>query len=57
MKRDELLRVLRDDNLVWSAEFESIRKPLVKLLETIEQTGSHQFDEQIDAIASGLLDY
>jgi hypothetical protein len=57
VKRDELLRVLRDDNLVWSAEFESIRKPLVKLLETIEQTGSHQFDEQIDAIASGLLDY
>jgi hypothetical protein len=57
MKYAELLRVLRDEDLVWSSDFESIRRPLVKLLETIEQTGSHQFDEQIDAIASGLLDY
>jgi hypothetical protein len=57
MKYAELLRVLRDEDLVWSSDFESIRRPLVKLLETIEQTGSHQFDDQIDAIASGLLDY
>jgi hypothetical protein len=57
MKYAELLKVLRDEDLVWSSDFESIRRPLVKLLETIEQTGSHQFDDQIDAIASGLLDY
>jgi hypothetical protein len=57
MKYAELLRVLKDEDLVWSSDFESIRRPLVKLLETIEQTGSHQFDDQIDAIASGLLDY
>jgi hypothetical protein len=57
MRNAELLRVLKDDELVWSSDFESIRKPLVKLLETIEQTGSHQFDEQIDALVAGLLDY
>jgi hypothetical protein len=57
MKRDEFLRVIKDEELVWSTDFESIRKPLVKLLETIEQTGSHQFDEQLDEMASALLDY
>jgi hypothetical protein len=57
MKRDEFLKVIKDEELVWSTDFESIRKPLVKLLETIEQTGSHQFDEQLDEMASALLDY
>jgi hypothetical protein len=57
MRNAELLRVLKDDELVWSSDFESIRKPLVKLLELIDQTGSHQFDEQIDELVAGLLDY
>jgi hypothetical protein len=57
MRTAELLRVLKDKDLVWSSDFESIRKPLVKLLEVIEQTGSHQFDEQVDELVAGLLDY
>jgi hypothetical protein len=57
MRNNELLKVLKDDTLVWSADFESIRRPLAKLLEVIEQTGSHQFDEQVDALVAGLLDY
>jgi hypothetical protein len=57
MRSSELIKVLKDDKLVWSSDFESIRKPLARLLEVIEQTGSHQFDEQVDELVSGLLDY
>jgi ribulose 1,5-bisphosphate carboxylase large subunit-like protein len=57
VRNGELIKVLKDDELVWSSDFESIRKPLAKLLEVIEQTGSHQFDEQVDALVAGLLDY
>ena len=57
MRLEELLRVLRDDQLVWSMDFESIRKPLVKLLTHIEQVDSHQFDDDVDEIARSLLDY
>jgi hypothetical protein len=57
MRIQELLKLLRDEELVWSADFESIRKPLLKLLTHIEQVDSHQFDDDVDEIASGLLDY
>lgn len=57
MRIQELLKLLRDDELVWSADFESIRKPLEKLLTHIEQVDSHQFDDDVDQIAKGLLDY
>jgi hypothetical protein len=57
MRLEELLRILKDEHLVWSADFESIRKPLVKLLTHIEQVDSHQFDDDVDEIAKGLLDY
>ena len=57
MRLQELLRILRDEELVWSSDFESIRKPLLKLLMHIEQVKSHQFDDDVDEIARGLLDY
>lgn len=57
MRLAELLRLLKDDQLVWSLDFESIRKPLIKLLTHIEQVDSHQFDDDVDEIAKGLLDY
>ena len=56
MRLQELLRILRDEELVWSSDFESIRKPLLKLLTHIEQVDSHQFDDDVDEIASKLLD-
>lgn len=56
MRLNKLLQLLKDDQLVWSADFESIRKPLVKLLTKIEQTDSHQFDEELDELTASLLD-
>lgn len=56
MRLQELLRILRDEELVWSSDFESIRKPLLKLLMHIEQVDSHQFDDDVDEIASKLLE-
>jgi uncharacterized protein YihD (DUF1040 family) len=56
MRLNELLQLLKDDQLVWSADFESIRKPFVKLLTKIEQTDSHQFDEELDELTASLLD-
>jgi hypothetical protein len=57
MRLQELIKLLKDEELVWSADFESIRKPLVTLLTHIEQVDSHQFDDDVDEIARGLLDY
>jgi hypothetical protein len=56
MRLLELLKLLRDDQLVWSEDFESIRKPLLSLLTHIEQVDTHQFDDDVDAIAKALLD-
>ena len=50
----DALKLLRDDNLVWSEEFDAIRKPLADLLERISQSPSHQFDAQVDAILQAL---
>lgn len=57
MRLQELLNLLRDDQLVWSADFESIRLPLVKLLTHIEQLDTHQFDDDLDELTAGLIDY
>jgi hypothetical protein len=50
----DALRLLKDDNLVWSDDFESIRKHLVQLLVLIDQSGSHLFDEPVDGIIAAL---
>ena len=56
MRLAELLKLLRDEEMIWSSDFESIRKPLVQLLTHIEQVDSHQFDDDVDNIAKGLID-
>lgn len=51
----EAMRLLTDDGLDWSADFEAIRKPLAALLERLEQSPSHQFDHEVDAIVFALI--
>jgi hypothetical protein len=50
----QALRLLRDESLVWSADFEAVRQPLADLLTLLEQTPSHQFDEAVSAIVERL---
>jgi hypothetical protein len=52
---DELIKILKNNELVWSNDFETIRQPLAKLLETIAQLDTHQFDENVSELASNLL--
>lgn len=52
----EAVALLRDENLVWSDDFESIRRPLAELLTRIGQTPSHQFDEPVDEIVLALVE-
>lgn len=51
MKRwADAVRLLEDDNLVWSEEFEAIRKPLARVID--------EFDSpEIDAIIDALVPY
>lgn len=51
----ELVRLLRNDTLVWSDELDAIRKPLADLLVKIDQSPSHQFDDEVDAIVSAFI--
>ena len=51
---NKALKLLKDDNLVWSSDFETIRPHLLDLLDAIGKTGSHQFDEVLDALAESL---
>jgi hypothetical protein len=50
----QALRLLKDDTLVWSADFEAVRRPLADLLTLLEQSPSHQFDEPLEGILRGL---
>lgn len=52
----EALRLLKDENLVWSDEFEEIRRPLADLLVRIEQSGSHQFDDLVDELVKAIAE-
>jgi hypothetical protein len=52
---EKLIKLLKDDNLVWSEDFELIRPHLAELITLVEQSSSHQFDEPIDEIAVALL--
>jgi hypothetical protein len=51
----ELIKTLKNDELVWSTDFEAIREPLAKLLEKIAQLDTHQFDDNVLELASNLL--
>lgn len=50
----QLINLLRYDTS-WSDDIDLIRIPLADLIERIEQTGSHQFDDAIDEITVSLL--
>ena len=54
MNLKDTIKLLKDDNLVWSGDFEIVRKPLAKMLEKIEQIDTHQFDDEIFEICSSL---
>ena len=55
-KLNETLRLLRDNDLIWSADFEAVRLPLADLLERLYQTGSHQFDDDVEALHKALTE-
>jgi hypothetical protein len=50
----QAVRLLRDESLVWSADFEAVRRPLADLLTLLEQSPSHLFDEAVEGILRGL---
>jgi hypothetical protein len=52
---NELLKLLKDNELVWSKDFEAVRGPLAALIERIEQVGTHQFDELLTELHTALL--
>jgi hypothetical protein len=52
---DELIKILKDNELVWSHDFDAIREPLAKLLEKIAQLDTHQFDDNVSELATSLL--
>ena len=51
----EAVALLRDDGLVWSPDFESIRLPLADLLEAIGRLPTHQLDDALDGLFIRLL--
>jgi hypothetical protein len=53
---DNLIKLLRDEDLVWSNDFEAVRRPLAGLIDLIGQLGTHQFDEALSELSEALLD-
>ena len=51
----ESVALLRDDGLVWSPDFETIRLPLADLLEAIGRLPTHQLDDALDGLMIRLL--
>lgn len=51
----ETVNLLRDDSLPWPDDLDIIRKPLAALLVKIEQTPSHQFDDEVEAICYAII--
>lgn len=54
-KLKEAVALLDDAHLVWSDDFEQIRLPLSDLLERIRQSGSQEFDDELDTLLAQLL--
>jgi hypothetical protein len=48
------IALLEDETLIWSDDFETIRRPLADLLRKIAQSPTHQFDDEIDELAFAL---
>lgn len=51
----DAILLLRDNNLVWSADMEAIRPHLVKLLERIMQVEWHYLEAELDALCLNLI--
>lgn len=51
----QAIALLRDEHLVHSEDFELIRLPLADLLTKIDQSPSHQFDDEVDAITRPIV--
>lgn len=54
-KLKEAVALLDDAHLIWSDDFEQIRLPLSDLLERIRQSGSKEFDDELDTLLGQLL--
>jgi len=54
MNLHDAIKLLKDENLVWSNDFELVRLPLAKVFEKIEQIDTHQFDNEVFEICSAL---
>lgn len=50
----QAIALLEDNTLLWSDDFETIRKPLAALLRKIEQSPTHQFDDELDDLMFAL---
>jgi hypothetical protein len=52
---DQVIRLLRNNDLVWDADFEQIRHPLANLLDVATQFEYRHIEDQIDSIVSVLI--
>jgi hypothetical protein len=50
----EAIALLRDENLVWSEDFDTIRRPLADLLERHRLSAAHFFDDSLISLLSAL---
>jgi len=51
----QAIRLLKDENLVWSSDFETIRKPLAGMLERALQVEYHYLEPEISDLAILLI--
>jgi hypothetical protein len=49
-----VVRLLSDEHLVWSKDFDAVRLPLARLLARVEQLPSHALDEEVEALLDAL---
>jgi hypothetical protein len=52
---EKAIKLLKDDNLVWSNDFNQIRKPLAELLDVATQWEYHHIESQLDTLLDSLL--
>ncbi len=51
----DAIQLLKDDNLVWSSDFEAIRKNLAWMLERIMQVEWHYLEPEIGDLCLNLM--
>ena len=50
----QTIALLEDETLIWSDDFETIRRPLADLLRKLYQSPTHQFDDEIEELTFAL---